>query len=83
MPAGDARRASLSSATFELDAAHPFFRLVGRHKDHDSTLVTSTRNVAQWDRTFGDGVKASDILNRLLHHGQVITIRGESYGLQE
>jgi DNA replication protein DnaC len=32
---------------------------------------------------FGDPVVATAILDRLLHHGQVITIRGDSYCLRE
>ena len=32
---------------------------------------------------FGDPVVATAILDRLLHHSQVITIRGDSYRLRE
>jgi DNA replication protein DnaC len=37
-----------------------------------------------WHRTvFGDAVVATAILDRLLHHSHVITIRGDSYRLRE
>ena len=32
---------------------------------------------------FGDAVVAAAILDRLLHHSHVITIRGDSYRLRE
>ncbi|KIC75989.1 hypothetical protein DB41_GR00010, partial [Neochlamydia sp. TUME1] len=37
----------------------------------------------EWGTVFGDSVVATAILDRLLHHSQVITIRGESYRLRE
>jgi len=37
-----------------------------------------------WHRAvFGDAVVATAILDRLLHHSHVITIRGDSYRLRE
>ncbi len=41
------------------------------------------RNVSEWGVVFGDAVVATAILDRLLHHSHVITIRGESYRLKE
>jgi DNA replication protein DnaC len=46
-------------------------------------LVTSNRSVTEWGTVFGDAVVATAILDRLLHHSHVITIRGESYRLRE
>jgi hypothetical protein len=46
-------------------------------------LVTSNRAVGEWEAVFGDAVVATVILDRLLHHSHVITIRGESYRLRE
>lgn len=45
-------------------------------------LVTSNRSVAEWGGVFGDAVVATAILDRLLHHSHVITIRGASYRLR-
>ena len=45
-------------------------------------LVTSNRPVAEWGGVFGDAVVATAILDRLLHHGHVITNRGDSYRLR-
>jgi DNA replication protein DnaC len=46
-------------------------------------LITSNRSVGEWGSVFVDPVVATAILDRLLHHSQVITIRGESYRLRE
>lgn len=68
---------------FETNAAHLFFQLVSRRYERGSLLITSNRNVSEWGTVFGDAVVATAILDRLLHHSHVITIRGESYRLKE
>lgn len=68
---------------FEVDAAHLFFQLVSRRYEAGAILLTSNRNVGEWDAVFGDAVVATAILDRLLHHSHVITIRGDSYRLRE
>ncbi|MGR3590959.1 MAG: IS21-like element helper ATPase IstB [Limimaricola soesokkakensis] len=65
------------------DAAHLFFQLVSRRYGRGAMLVTSNRAVGEWGRVFGDAVVATAILDRLLHHSHVITIRGDSYRLRE
>ena len=68
---------------FETDAAHLFFQLVSRRYERGSTLITSNRSVSEWASVFGNAVVATAILDRLLHHSHVLTIRGESYRLRE
>jgi DNA replication protein DnaC len=46
-------------------------------------LITSNRSVGEWGTVFGDPVVATAILDRLLHHSQIVTIRGDSYRLRE
>jgi DNA replication protein DnaC len=67
---------------FEPNAAHLFFQLVSRRYERGSLLVTSNRSVGEWGTVFGDPVVATAILDRLLHHSQVVTIRGDSYRLR-
>ncbi|TIO30519.1 MAG: AAA family ATPase [Mesorhizobium sp.] len=68
---------------FEANAAHLFFQLVSRRYERGSILITSNRSVGEWGSVFGDPVVATAILDRLLHHSTVITIRGDSYRLRE
>ena len=68
---------------FEPNAAHLFFQLVSRRYERGSVLITSNRSIGEWGAVFGDAVVATAILDRLLHHSHVITIRGDSYRLRE
>jgi DNA replication protein DnaC len=67
----------------EPQAAHLFFALVGRRYERGSNLVTSNRSVSEWGTVLNDQVVATAILDRLLHHSHVLTIRGDSYRLRE
>lgn len=60
---------------FEANAAHLFFQLVSRRYEKGSILITSNRSVGEWGSVFSDPVVATAILDRLLHHSTVITIR--------
>ena len=68
---------------FAPDAAHLFFQLVSKRYERGSLMVTSNRSVGEWGTVFGDPVVATAILDRLLHHSHVVTIRGDSYRLRE
>ena len=67
----------------EPDAAHLMFQLVSRRYERGSVLVTSNLTTSEWGTVFGDPVVATAILDRLLHHSHVVTIRGDSYRLRE
>jgi DNA replication protein DnaC len=64
-------------------AAHLFFALVSRRYERGAMLVTSNRSVSEWGTVLNDAVVATAILDRLLHHSHVLTIRGDSYRLRE
>ena len=65
------------------NAAQLFFQLVSRRYERGAMLVTSNRAVSEWGTVLGDSVVATAILDRLLHHSHVLTIRGDSYRLRE
>jgi hypothetical protein len=60
-----------------------FFQLISRCYQRSSVLITSNRPVMEWGEVFSDQVVATAILDRLLHHSHVLTIRGDSYRLRE
>lgn len=66
----------------EKNAATLFFQLVSRRYERAATMITTNRSVNEWGEIFGDSVVAAAILDRLLHHSQVLTIRGDSYRLK-
>lgn len=67
----------------EKKASHLFFQVIARRYEKGSVIMTSNRDVSEWGEVFGDAVVATAILDRLLHHSHVLTIRGESYRLRE
>ena len=56
---------------------------MSRRYERGSNLVTSNRSVSEWGIVLNDQVVATAILDRLLHHSHVLTIRGDSYRLRE
>jgi DNA replication protein DnaC len=56
---------------------------VNRRYERGSIILTSNQPVGNWGQVFGDNVLATAILDRLLHHSHVISIKGESYRLRE
>jgi hypothetical protein len=49
---------------------------------HSAFTITSNRTITEWGMVFGDAVVATAILDRLLHHSHVVTIRSDSYRLR-
>lgn len=64
------------------DDSKLFFQLVDRRYEKFSTIITTNINFSQWDEVFGDPITANAIIDRLLHHCTVLTIKGKSYRLQ-
>jgi len=65
------------------EQAHHFFELVTARYEHGSIILTSNTNFAQWGSLLGDEVLATALLDRLLHHAEVIPINGRSYRMKE
>jgi len=60
--------------------ANLFFQVVSRFYEKGSLIVTTNRRFETWGGIFaGDGVIAGAILDRLLHHRQLLAINGPSY----
>lgn len=65
------------------EQAQWFFELVVARYEQGAIIVTSNLSFAAWGELLGDEVLASALLDRLLHHAEVITINGRSYRLRE
>ncbi len=68
---------------YDRDAATAFFTLVSARYERGSIILTSNKGFGEWGELLGDTVIASAILDRLLHHSHILSIRGESYRLRE
>ena len=63
--------------------ANMVFQLVSRRYERGTMIITSNKNFTEWGQVLGDDVLATAILDRLLHHADVITINGPSYRLKD
>jgi DNA replication protein DnaC len=59
-----------------------FFEIVSRRYEKGSIIITSNRDFGEWDKIFIDKTLTGAILDRLVHHCHIITIKGESYRVQ-
>ncbi len=64
-------------------ASTALFSLISARYERGSIMLTSNKGFAEWGEVLGDAVIATAILDRLLHHGHVINIRGDSYRLKD
>ena len=60
-----------------------FFQLIPRRYERGTLIVTSNKSFTEWGGVLGDDVLATAILDRLLHHCDVIAINGPSYRLKD
>lgn len=59
------------------------FELVSRRYETKSTLVTTNKSFAEWSAVFPNAACVVSLVDRLVHHSEVIVIEGESYRLKE
>jgi len=59
------------------------FKIIMRRYELRSTIMTSNRPIEEWGKLIGDVPAATAILDRFLHHAQVIAITGRSYRLKD
>ena len=58
------------------------FEIIMRRYETRSTMMTSNRPLEDWGKLIGDVPSATAILDRFLHHAEIITITGKSYRLR-
>ena len=68
---------------FEPEAANLFFQLVSSRYERASLIVTSNKVFGRWGEVFGDDVVAAAMIDRLVHHADVISMKGDSYRLKD
>jgi len=59
------------------------FEIILRRYETKSTMMTSNRPLEDWGKLVGDVPAATAILDRFLHHAEIITITGRSYRLKD
>src|SRR5690606_40331775 len=61
-----------------VDGGGVFFQLMARRYEQASTVLTSNKGFEEWGEVFGDEVVAAALIDRLLHHCHIVSVRGNS-----
>jgi len=59
------------------------FELVSRRYESKSTVVTTNKPFSEWSEVFPNAACVVSLVDRLIHHSEVISLEGESYRLKE
>jgi DNA replication protein DnaC len=63
-------------------SAECLFEVVMRRYETRSTMMTSNRPLEDWGKLLGDVPSATAILDRFLHHAEIVQMTGRSYRLR-
>ncbi|WP_367178278.1 ATP-binding protein [uncultured Mobiluncus sp.] len=66
----------------DADAANLFFQLISDRYEQGSLIITSNLPFSQWGEIPGSTTIATAIIDRVVHHAQVLQTSGESYRLR-
>lgn len=59
------------------------FELVSRRHEKKSTLITTNKSFAEWSEVFPNAACVVALIDRLVHHAEIIALKGESYRHKE
>jgi DNA replication protein DnaC len=68
---------------FDPQAANLMFALVSSRYERASMIVTSNKAFSRWGEIFGDDVVAAAMIDRLVHHAEILNLKGDSYRLKD
>ena len=68
---------------FDPHAANLMFALVSSRYERASMIVTSNKPFSRWGEIFGDDVVAAAMIDRLVHHAEILALKGDSYRLKD
>jgi len=68
---------------FDPQAANLMFMLVSSRYERASLIVTSNKPFSAWGEIFGDEVVAAAMIDRLVHHAEILSLKGDSYRLKD
>ncbi len=58
------------------------FMLISRRYEQASLIVSSNKMYSLWGEIFGDDTVATAMIDRLVHHAEILSLKGESYRLK-
>lgn len=69
--------------TLPAKAGEVLLELIMRRYESRSTLMTSNRPIEEWGKLLNDVAAASAILDRFLHHAEIVQFTGKSYRVDQ
>ena len=59
------------------------FELVSRRYETKSTIITTNKAFKEWSEVFPNAACVVSLVDRLIHHSEIVSLDGESYRLKE
>jgi DNA replication protein DnaC len=59
------------------------FEIISRRYEQSATIVTTNRPFSEWNDVFPNAACVVSLVDRLVHHSEVIVIEGKSYRMKE
>jgi DNA replication protein DnaC len=63
--------------------ANLMFMLVSRRYERAGPIVTSNKPFGAWGEIFGDEITAAAMVDRLVHHAEILSLKGDGYRLKD
>ena len=60
-----------------------FFAIISKRYEHKSTIITTNKEIQEWNDIFDEEVLTKAIVDRLMHHASIFNIRGNSYRMKQ
>lgn len=69
--------------SYDSRAADLFFEIVSRRHEQRPIILTTNKPFAEWNEVFPNSSSVTALIDRLLHHAEIVKIEGDSYRVKE
>lgn len=66
----------------DVETGPVLYELIAERYERKATIITSNKSLTDWGKVLNDTALASALVDRLMHHGEVYYLKGESYRLK-
>lgn len=73
----------LGYVPFHQDGADLLFQVISRCYERKSIIITTNLEFGKWNTVLGDNKLTTAMVDRLIHHANILVFEGESYRLKE
>jgi DNA replication protein DnaC len=69
--------------SYSMRHADLLFELINRRHEKKSTLITTNKSFSEWSEVFPNASCVVAMIDRLVHHAEILSIKGDSYRRKE